>query len=294
MKHLVITIVLSLGIAGSVVGQDLNKYKYVQVPPKFEFLKEENQYQLNALTAFLLEKYGFKVLYEEQVPSGTDICEVLKADVHNRTSIFRSRLYFTLKDCHGKDIFVSKTGTSREKDFQKSYQEALRDALTSLEGLRMRSEVIIDPVLLEKDGANDSLPVEVVVDPVPAFNEVQKEVQDSIIVIDPVVAPVVRDIKKENDTGQPKASKANYSMQFTNAAVIYHLEKSEAGYDLFREGEKDKFGTLIKSGGGENYLYSAKNISGNAFFDTQGNLVVEYLDPNTQQLVSVLYKRKHQ
>ena len=50
----------------------------------------------------------------------------------------------------------------------------------------------------------------------------------------------------------------------------------------------------MKSGGGENYLYSSKNVSGNAFFDRQGNLIVEYLDPNSQQLVSIHYKLKAQ
>ena len=54
------------------------------MPNKFDFLKEKNQYQLNALAEFLFEKYGFETLTE-----GTDYpadltanrCLALKSDV---------------------------------------------------------------------------------------------------------------------------------------------------------------------------------------------------------------------
>jgi hypothetical protein len=78
-----------------------------------------------------------------------------------------------------------------------------------------------------------------------------------------------------------------------NGNVTYNLRSTPEGFEMFRGGDAETFATLIKSGGGENYLYSSKNVSGNAFFDTQGNLIVEYLDPNTQQLVNVIYKPKN-
>ena len=34
----------------------LNQYKYFSVPERFEFLKESDQYQVNSLTKFLLQK----------------------------------------------------------------------------------------------------------------------------------------------------------------------------------------------------------------------------------------------
>ena len=89
-------------------------------------------------------------------------------------------------------------------------------------------------------------------------------------------------------------SEAKNLQKFTNGPVTYLLEKTSTGYDLFREGEQEKFAGLMKSGGGSNYLYSSKNVSGNAFFDSQGNLVVEYLDPNSQQLISIHYKLQAQ
>ena len=41
----------------------------VIVPNRYTFQKEDNQYQLNALTKFLLEKQGFKAYMESEVPA---------------------------------------------------------------------------------------------------------------------------------------------------------------------------------------------------------------------------------
>jgi hypothetical protein len=37
--------------------RNVNDYKYVIVPEKFDFQKEPNQFKLNQLTKFLLKKY---------------------------------------------------------------------------------------------------------------------------------------------------------------------------------------------------------------------------------------------
>ena len=42
----------------------LNAYAYVIVPEQFSFLDGPDQYQLNSLTKFLLEKKGFVVFSE--------------------------------------------------------------------------------------------------------------------------------------------------------------------------------------------------------------------------------------
>ena len=45
--------------------ENVNNYKYIIVPKKFDFLKEENQYRVNTFTKFLFEKQGFKMLLLE-------------------------------------------------------------------------------------------------------------------------------------------------------------------------------------------------------------------------------------
>ncbi|AVM56087.1 hypothetical protein [Capnocytophaga sp. oral taxon 864] len=102
----------------------------VIVPNRYTFQKEDNQYQLNALTKFLLEKQGFKAYMESEVPAELlqNPCDALKADVKNQSNMMTSKVQFILTDCANKTVFTSEIGKSREKEFKKSYQEALRNA----------------------------------------------------------------------------------------------------------------------------------------------------------------------
>ena len=42
----------------------INNYKYVLVPEKFDFSREDNQYGLNTLAKSLLEEKGFSVYFD--------------------------------------------------------------------------------------------------------------------------------------------------------------------------------------------------------------------------------------
>jgi len=113
----------------------LNNYQYVLVPEKFSFLKETNQYGLNTTTKQLLEQKGFVVFLEnEALPPAVaaNKCNALKAEVLEKKSFFSTNLTLLLKDCQGSIIYKGKEGKSREKEFQASYDLALRDAFASL------------------------------------------------------------------------------------------------------------------------------------------------------------------
>ncbi|GJH39597.1 hypothetical protein RCZ04_01470 [Capnocytophaga sp. HP1101] len=114
----------------------------VIVPNRYAFQKEDNQYQLNMLTKFLLEKQGFKVYMESETPAELlqNPCEFLKADVKNESNMMTSKVQFVLTDCANKAVFTSEIGKSREKEFKKSYQEALRNALAGNALANFKSE----------------------------------------------------------------------------------------------------------------------------------------------------------
>lgn len=293
MKTRIFFFIFSLSLCTTLYAQDLSRYKYVQVPQKFDFLKEENKYQLNALTAFLLEKYGFEALYEEEMPAALGRCDVLDVEVHNKSGLFSSRLFVTLEDCNDNVVFTSQVGSSRIKDFEKSYHEALREAFASFEALRKNTEEGIDPASENTIAATKAQPAEVVVDPVPLPAEKQDKVKASEVIIDPVLtsSKTMTAAKKDAAAKVLKPSEGRSANAFTNGATLYFLKETPVGFELFRDGVKEKFGTLLRSSKGDSFLYSSKNVSGSAFFDTQGNLVVEYLDPTTEQLVNVIYKR---
>jgi len=116
----------------------INNYKYVLVPEKFSFLKQENQYNLNALTKKLLEDKGFTVYYDNtDLPEeiANNKCKALTLDILGKSTMFSTNLTLLLKDCKGAVLFKGKEGKSREKEYDISYTNALREAFTSLNDL---------------------------------------------------------------------------------------------------------------------------------------------------------------
>lgn len=126
-------------MVSSVFSQtSLNDYKYVIVPKKFDFLKEQDEYQLNSLANFLFNKYGFETIFEgDNYPQDflNDRCLALKSDVLKDSGVFKTKLTVVLKDCFDKVVYTSKLGESREKEFKTAYNLALRDAFESFRAM---------------------------------------------------------------------------------------------------------------------------------------------------------------
>jgi hypothetical protein len=116
----------------------LNSYKYVIVPERFSFSKEDNQYYLNTAAKGLLDLKGFVAFVGTKgLPPAVagNRCNALMAEVLANNSMFTTKLTLLLKDCQGNIIFKSKEGKSREKEYPIAYNEALNDAFSSLNEL---------------------------------------------------------------------------------------------------------------------------------------------------------------
>ncbi len=237
MKNYLLVVGMFFVFGFSSVAQELNNYKYVRVPEKFDFQKEENKYRLNELMAFLLGKQDFEVLYKNPVPEGVSACDILEADVHNKSGLFKTKVYFTLTDCNNKTLFTSEVGDSRIKEFKESYQEALREAFQSLEELQHQ------------------------------YSEGPKTV---------VVQAIVPAEEKISEVGEENSAEVE-GTAFVNGGKSYLLKQTASGFTLFKGNGETVFAKLVKSGRGDSYLYTSEKINGNAFFDAKGNLVVEYL-----------------
>jgi hypothetical protein len=134
MKIIALFIAVLFTLAGY-SQNTLNNYKYVLVPEKFEIFKTENQYGMNTLTKMLLEDKGFTVyMANAELPPqlAANRCNALKAELADKKGFFVTSITLVLKDCQGNIIFKSKEGKSREKEWQTAYDEALRDAYSSL------------------------------------------------------------------------------------------------------------------------------------------------------------------
>jgi hypothetical protein len=134
MKKIVLLLVLF--IYSFSFAQD--NYKYVIVPKKFDFFKEENKYNLNAITKSFFENEGFTVIYDtEEFPSelAANRCSGLYLNVLEKSNMLYTKIIFEIKDCQNKLVLASKQGESRSKEYEKAYNESFREALISMRGL---------------------------------------------------------------------------------------------------------------------------------------------------------------
>ena len=137
MKNLLFITLSLIFTAGFAQNATVNDYQYVIVPLKYDFQKSDNQYRLNTLTKFLLEKEGFEVFFEGEQPDAlrNSPCEVLKADVVNQSNVFTTKLIFQLKDCYGTVVVETEEGKSKIKEYEPSYHEAFRNAFKGITAL---------------------------------------------------------------------------------------------------------------------------------------------------------------
>ena len=133
---------LLIALLVSVIGfsQNVNDYKAVIVPLKYDFLKSENQYRMSTMTKANLNKAGFQAFYgNEELPAGfADRCELLYVDVKKESGFLVTKLFVEFKDCYGKVIWTSDIGKSKEKDYEVAYRECLDLAFVSINALHYK------------------------------------------------------------------------------------------------------------------------------------------------------------
>ena len=211
------------------VGQEINldKYKYIIVSDKFHFVKEVDGYQTSSLTKFLLEKKGFQVfLSNENFPdelSQNKCNNTLFADVKDESDFLTIKSIIVLNDCEGKNIYTSKVGKSKLKEYKKAYQASIRSAFDSMTDFiysnKPSEKSLITPEITIIDK------IVVTPDPVSQKKEVVKEILPS-----------------ENLYAQPIPN--GFQLVNTTPEVVYVLLKTGVK-DIFLL--KDKTGIVYKS-----------------------------------------------
>jgi hypothetical protein len=134
MKRYLFIILLALSFSVQAQSNG-NSYKYLIVPEKFNFLKQINQYGLNTETKALFEEKGFTVYFDNsELPTeiATDRCKALTVELLEKNSMFVTNLTVVLKDCKGTVVLKSKEGKSREKEYNTSYNAALKEAFATI------------------------------------------------------------------------------------------------------------------------------------------------------------------
>jgi hypothetical protein len=133
---------LLIALLVSFVGfsQNINDYKAVIVPLKYDFMKTDNQYRLATMTKSNLIKAGFQAFYvNEEIPGDyADRCQLLYIDVKRDNGFLVTKLFVEFKDCYGKVVYTSEIGKSKEKDYELAYKESLDLAFLSINKLHYK------------------------------------------------------------------------------------------------------------------------------------------------------------
>jgi hypothetical protein len=247
MKYLLFLAVSLITLGTS--AQVLNSYKYVVVDNQYEFQNEANEYSLNDLAVFELKKRGFNAFKNNKIQpadKNVGVCNTLSMNVTKSGSLSR-KITLTFVDCDGKVVFTTKEGIGREKNNQKAYFSAMRDAMTSLDDLNYKYE--------------------------PVAKTVDQRVSQEKPALQAVPAAQKATVMEQKPLGAPEKS-------IKNTAPTYDYKALNTTYQLQRQGdnfviwnENSLIGKLNKSGGGC-YLAITKDFVGIGYFK-EGAMIVE-------------------
>ncbi len=334
MKKVLLTFVLLFVYSLNGFSQsELDGYQYIIVPKQYKFLKDENKYKLNTLTAFLFKKKGFQTYIEgEEFPEDLrqNPCKALNVQMVDNSNLFTSKVYLELENCRKDVVYTSKIGTSKEKDFQKSYQEALRNSFTSIETMNYTYNPALNPVGSEKSSvpavtqttvpAKEAVP-QLVAATVPAITTVTEQpVQPQAVqtgtqpgqaipepvkvpIVVPVVASVPVSVTATEESKQPVPAKtADRAHAYKNNELSFLLIPSGDGYQAYISDSKlpefkkgEVLGNLRKTSLPNVFRVSWKNREGKqdettGYFDEKGSLVIDVQDKNGEIKTLVFVK----
>ena len=272
-KELLSVFVLFLFVSLSFSQNKLDAYKYIIIPQNYDFLKEADQYKVNSLTKFLFDKRGYNTIFEgESYPSDLlgNPCLAATVDVKSESNMLTTKLTIVLSDCYDKVVFTCVQGKSREKDYNKTYSDALRKSFVSIENLNYNynPELLINSqntvqTEMPKAVVKTEAPKAVVVPVIAETNIVPEQVDVS----DKKEQTIARSYKNENISF--------FLIEQNNELVAY---VNESNNEAYKKGEK--IGTFIKTSLPNVFRVSWKNKQNDidettAYFDEAGNLKID-------------------
>ena len=142
MKPKFILLVATMLIMGYNVFGQFNDYKYIIVPKKFDAFRQANMHQTSTVIKFYLAQKGFNTIYDDNLPEDLfrDRCLGLTVDFLDDSSFIATKGTIVFKDCRSVEVFRTVEGKSKLKDFRPAYNEVIKEAFVSLDGIEYTYE----------------------------------------------------------------------------------------------------------------------------------------------------------
>lgn len=249
MKKFVLIMSLALLGTGACYGQ-LNSYKYIIVPAKFQDFKNENQFRTSTLVKYLFDNEGFNVVYDNNLPVELEEkpCLGARVELINESGLFQTRTKLALKDCHGVLVMMSQEGQTKTKDLELAYREAISESFGSFRELNYTYEPVeeetktAEPITvsfkndiksLESDPQTETSSEEEQIVPEPA-EELDTQVQSNLPSIE------------EKGVLYAQPIDGGYQLVDSTPVIVYVL-KSTSSPDVFLVNKDGKNGVIYKN-----------------------------------------------
>ena len=230
MKKILIIFLAVVSVSSSFAQKSLNDYKYVIVPYKYDFVNEKDKYQLNSLSQFLFNKYGFEAIMEDAefpMDLAKNRCLGLRSDVLKEKGLFQTKLKVQLKDCDGNIVYTTKIGSTREKNFKTAYTLALRGAFEDFETVNYKYQpnenILARASVSSEEDSNEE--IQKLKEEINTLKEKQtqaKEIPEKKVTKEEIKKPTMvtgKEVKQVVKQGEPEIN-------------ILYAQKIENGYQL--------------------------------------------------------------
>ncbi len=288
MRLILLSISFIFIFGANALAQDLDAYKYIIVPRNYDFLKTEDQHQLNSLTKFLFDKKGYTTLMDnEQKPEDlrANPCLGAKANVVEISSMLSTKLRIELSNCYDQVVLTTEEGRSKIKDLKRGHHDALRKAFRSIQEQSYRFDK--SKALVSGQDETKSEPVAEVKEVKPTDEPV---VMESTTVADPVTTVVEEPEEQPTPSPvvEPVAEVAKETISTTpepkNSKPVLYAQEIPNGYQLVDSTPKIVFVALKSDQENRYYLKNRAGVlikqesSWEAHYYKEGVLVKEVLN----------------
>jgi hypothetical protein len=252
MKYIA-TLVLAFSLQLS-YGQEksLNAYEYVIVPMKFDFQSESNKYRLNILARVLLKEEGFKVYMDtEEKPLALGLDPCKSL----KLDVIDGEGFLTTKL---KAVLLDCSGhivyeTKEGVSRIKDFEKSYKDALRN---------------------AFES------------FSTVNYSYDESLN----TSIDVSNEIEEVSENSNLEKKYPNKSIYKFGGESYWLIPNSSGGYDLLSNQGKINYAQLEEADKGS-YIFDSKTINGAAYFDAEGNLLVEFMDRDLDKIQNITFRK---
>jgi len=267
---------------------NLNDYKYIIVPTKFESFKNANEYQTSTLIKYLFTQKGFLAVYDNQLPQdlAENRCLGLMSDLRDESNMFTTKASIVLIDCNGEEVIATREAKSKIKEFKGAYEEVIRTTMKSFNNINYNYQ--------PKAGQEESVTlnfrndVKKLEERNPKANEIVQKQKKSVVVeerhkpknVSPTV--VQKATEKEqlyktvepitSDIGSGKAK--NITKDVSEKTEIWYAQELPNGYQLVDSTPKIRM-TLLKSS--TDNVYMAQSVGKNGMvYQMDDKWIFEY------------------